>query len=443
MTDLFGARVRALGDTFDDPDWSDVHRRAACARSRRTRRALVLAAAVSVLVIVIVTPAFGVRGAVSDLFGREDVNFEQTPTAPSVTKREFASMSTGAPAGMDPGVVAGQTRLAGTFKVGGVERALWVAPTAAGGFCYLWQHLGGGCLNGPREPGQIKLDGSFVLRPGSDAPTMEKLAGIVYDDSATELRLTFEDGRTAPLRFIYISQPINAGFFAYNPTAAEQEVGHRPLRLTLLNADGATLARASVDWQDEQRKVEQIQSMSPAPGSPTGAPRAAIESRKRVLTRARTENGHELSLWVAPMRGGGTCYWTNLRASRCVPPSPTPRPNRAAPPIDPKVLNTGLLSNLLVTGARPVLVWGPVPQGATSIELRFQDGSIQSLTPIKGWALAVIPERRYAAGHRLQRITAKAASGRVIASQPISTVDANYPCLARGKGNGHGSKVCG
>jgi hypothetical protein len=213
--------------------------------------------------VAIASPAFGLGQALLDLFGRDDVQFSGAPAAGDVRKREFAEMSLGAPKGMDPRVVAGETRLAATFQVGGVRRQLWVAPTAGGGFCYVYEHLGGGCNNTPRRADQIQVDGSFVMRPGAEAPAMEKLAGIIFDRDASALRLTFEDGRTTSLRFVYVSEPIDAGFFAYNPTPAEQVVGHRPAQLTLLDAEAEALAEASIDWASEDRKAAEILKLRP------------------------------------------------------------------------------------------------------------------------------------------------------------------------------------
>ncbi len=240
--------------TADSPPARALAERITGRRHRRV--ALTVAFAVFVLAIVVAAPAIG------DLFGREDVRFEQTPPAAPVAKREFADMSVGAPAGMDPRVVAGETRLAATFELGGVPRRVWVAPTATGGFCYLYERLGGGCDNTPRRRDHIQLVGSFVLRLRAQTPAMEDLAGVVFDPTATALRLTFEDERTIPLRFVYVSKPIDAGFFAYKPTPEQQVAGHRPTEVVLLDADGAMIGQEAIDWKSEARKAAELRKLS-------------------------------------------------------------------------------------------------------------------------------------------------------------------------------------
>ena len=97
---------------------------------------------------------------------------------------------------------------------------------------------------------------------------MVKLAGLVFDSTATMLRLTFEDERTVALRFVYVSPPVDAGLFAYNPTPAEQRVGHRPLNLALLDGRGNTVARTEIDWQNGDRKAREVFRDLPPPRRP-------------------------------------------------------------------------------------------------------------------------------------------------------------------------------
>ena len=238
---------------------------------KRSRRGTLLAAAALTLLaaVLVATPAFGIRQAISDLLGREDVSFQQAPPAATVIRRDFTDMSVGAPAGMDPQVVAGETRLAATFIVSGHARNLWVAPTAIGGYCYVWEHLGGGCNNMPRDPGKILLDGSFFMGLNDKAPSMEKLAGDISNPDAAGVRLTFEDGRQIPLRLVYVSAPIDAGFFAYNPTVSERRQGHRPLQLEALDAGGQAVATTSIDWANEDQKAAQVRAALHPSAGPT------------------------------------------------------------------------------------------------------------------------------------------------------------------------------
>jgi hypothetical protein len=233
--------------------WSRLN--AVGARSHQRRLAVVLATA-AILAALIATPAFGVRGALLHLLGRIDVPFTGAPPAASVMKRQFADMSSGAPKGMDPRVNALQTRLAGTLDFGGVKRHVWVAPTQTGGFCYQLEGIFGGCTEIRTDT--IVLNGGFFARAGATTPAVESLAGRIYAPQATQLRVIFEDGRMKVLPFIYVSEPINAGFFAYKPTPAEDQPGHRPADVVAVDATGAEIGRTTIDWANEERKLRQV-----------------------------------------------------------------------------------------------------------------------------------------------------------------------------------------
>jgi hypothetical protein len=254
---LIARSFAAHASDVDDSDWLDVQRRS---RSHRRGRLVLVVAVVVVIGALVVTPALGLRSAILDLFGRDDVQFTETPHATSVVKREFGEMSVGAPRGMDPKVVPGETRLAGTFEFGGVRRRVWVAPTMTGSFCYVLEKISGGCRSPLVVRSAIELDGGFVLRPGETEPALDVLAGKVFSSTATTLVVTFEDGKRISLPFIYVSPPINAGFFAYKPTAVQQEVGHRPAELLLLDEEGQAMGRRKFDWvelaRDAKRKRE-------------------------------------------------------------------------------------------------------------------------------------------------------------------------------------------
>jgi hypothetical protein len=242
---LIAQHFAAHTSTVDDSNWPDVERRV---RPRRPGRVVLALAAAGVVGALIITPALGIRGAIFDLFGRNDVAFVDAPSAGSVVKRDFADMSSGAPKGMDPQVVPGQTRLAGTFQFGASARRLWVAPTTNGSFCYLIEGISGGCHALQAHPAAIAPDGGFVLRAGEAEPAMDVLAGKVFGSTARTLLLTFEDGNRMSLPFIYVSPPINAGFFAFKPTARQQVAGHRPTELLLVEPDGKTIARRNFNW---------------------------------------------------------------------------------------------------------------------------------------------------------------------------------------------------
>ena len=180
-------------------DLSRLRRRGVPTQRPRRRRLVVLLAVAAILGTLAVAPAFGVGDALLHLFGRSEVPFAGAPPAASVIKREFSDMSSGAPKGMDPRVTSGQARLAGTFDFGATKRRVWVAPTETGGFCYFIEGISGGCSETRTEA--VVLDGSFFARPGATTPALDALAGRIYLPQATQLRVSFEDGRTTVLPF--------------------------------------------------------------------------------------------------------------------------------------------------------------------------------------------------------------------------------------------------
>jgi len=165
-----------------------------------------LAAVVLLAAVVVATPAWGlVRGVLP---------FWDQPTAPQSVQVQFFSLNAGAPPGMSPQAVAGETREVGQFTFGGSTRTLWVAPAKNGGFCSLWLPAGGGGCSTSGHP----LSTGALLRRGRPAwVTGDVIAAVVGD---VVVRLS--DGSTVHPRIVWVSAPIDAGFFAYDVPAGRQ-----------------------------------------------------------------------------------------------------------------------------------------------------------------------------------------------------------------------------
>ena len=131
-TDVLQQRLDALAPQHDDSDWSAIRRR------RRRPRLLALASALFVLAVG-VGAAFGIYGDV--------LPFADQPPAPKPVVRDFNTFFGGgyAPPGMDPHVLAAETRRVATYRNGRHLYVLYVAPTKTGGFCDSFTHLFGGC----------------------------------------------------------------------------------------------------------------------------------------------------------------------------------------------------------------------------------------------------------------------------------------------------------
>jgi hypothetical protein len=231
--DELAQRFADLPHPPDDPDWLEVRRLARGGRRLRPRFAFAVAAAVTA--VVAAAPAFGLGGKLVRIF-------ESGEPAPVTIERSFAGLDAGAPPGFRTGVVASQTRK--LVLPGSVS--LWIAPTSRGGFCLFVEGGGGQCdtaraltfwptfsiggdlsHQGVIENGPVLIDGSTTL---NDAASVE---------------VQFEDGSSASIPVVWVSAPIDAGFFGYEVPAAHLRVGARPTLLILRDANGNELRRDS------------------------------------------------------------------------------------------------------------------------------------------------------------------------------------------------------
>jgi hypothetical protein len=227
-------------------------------------RTVVFAVAAALVMVLVVAPAFGIIRGVLPFYG--------APKAPQQVQVEFNSMNTGAPAGMSPQAIPGETRDIGQFTFGGASHTLWVAPTAAGGFCFEWIGGWGGCT--APNPDPLTWNGNLTVPSGVSTPTipppqarpvdnnalaaalmkMRSLAvptwisGYVNAADAHEVVIKFSDGTTVHPAVIWVSKPIDAGFFSYSiPTRYQTESNH------LVAVDAFSASGTLVDEQPLRR----------------------------------------------------------------------------------------------------------------------------------------------------------------------------------------------
>jgi len=281
-----------------DGDWEDVLRRANAARPpiatkaapARRRWTLIAAALFAVMVSLFATPAFGLRDAVLDLIGREDVTFEEGARAPQVVRKQFEDLALGVPSIHDPQVQPEKMREVGTFRLSGRDRTLWAGPTRRGGFCYSLEGRVGGCLADPRSPLPAPIAHSLSgrQRPGEPFEVLS-VTGWVFVPEAERLTLGFEDGTSRDLPFVYISPPIDAGFFAYGTTSAQRRAPHRPSTVVVSNARGEVLARAEIAYAFDLRpspltKPQPPRKLPARPPVAPSEPRRTSEARGVTVT---------------------------------------------------------------------------------------------------------------------------------------------------------------
>jgi hypothetical protein len=240
-------RLRDFLVVPDDPDWSDVLRRAQDAsgptpasrlmRRHRmplpqlSRRALVAVGAVCAVSLAVAVPAFGLGQTVIDWF--------TAPAAPTATQESFYELDTGAPTGMAPNV-SGPARSVTDGQVAGASVNLWVAPTSQGGFCFELQSYGGGCDR------DRSLPVAAVLAPTTSGGAV--LFGDALSPQADHIELGYPDGASTSVPVVQVSQPINSSFFLYEIPASVglYAKGTRTLSVTAVDANGSAIATTAL-----------------------------------------------------------------------------------------------------------------------------------------------------------------------------------------------------
>jgi len=374
-------------------DWQDVVRRAGLDRRHgrwplSPRRSLALILLAVAAIVFLVAPALGIAPPVLDFFSSKH--------APKRVVHQFDALNVGAPRGMSPRVIAGQTRLVTTYHGhNGTAFPLWVAPTRKGGFCFMVGY-GGGCA-GPRmptrsEPGDRNGGAIGLGRYGSTV-----LAGYVRDKQIANLEVRFKHAPTVTVPLLWVSPPIDAGFFFYDITPAQQRQGG-PVAVVALDEQGKELAR--VAW---------IFRPKPAWFDPR---KVADLSKKHVILRSG-----QASIAIAPSRTGGNCHWLQERyapiATGCAPPRYQTVPMASG-------LNHGTDFTVFSAQVKPTV---------DRVELRFQDGTQIVLRPVEEFVLYTLPKNHWPRGHRLTAAVAYSANGKQLAKQTFDPKQvATYPC---------------
>jgi hypothetical protein len=242
--DLLEQRLTALANVQDDSDWNALRQ-----RRRRPAYLALSAGAVIVIAVLSVGAAFGLYGDVLP-FGSQD------PAPPPVVK-DFETLFSGegAPPGMDPRVRASETRRVATFKNGSHEYVLYVAPAKNGGFCESFVNLFGGCrqVRDPAgapyyHPGPGEIDPFAIGVSGlmSSENTAAILGGHLLLPPGTSLSIEFADGSSEKIPVVFVSAPIDAGFFLYAVPAEHISEGHQATWMTARGQDGDVVAKARI-----------------------------------------------------------------------------------------------------------------------------------------------------------------------------------------------------
>ena len=207
----------------------------AIARRPRRRPALAVALAVALLAV---APTFAFHRAVVDFFSGE--------AAPERIQRDFgflrehtaeASARFGGPSYTPDGLA----REVMTVMLDGERRPLWVVPTSEGGFCYRL-HFHGSCLTPELARGRMPIGvGGLSTRHGHG---FAWIVGAVTESSVQDLELLYQDGERVKVPFVWVSPPIDAGFYAYEVPEEHEQAGRLTVALIGLDEDGKEVAHA-------------------------------------------------------------------------------------------------------------------------------------------------------------------------------------------------------
>jgi hypothetical protein len=434
-------------------DWGDVLERAGVRRMRfappgaSRRRHVLLALALLALVAVV--------GAAYAL-GHPIVRFSSAPRAQSRTVVNFFGRMT--LFGPGPKVEPHQARRITHVRAGGRDYVLRVAPLHHRGFCYAWSNRYSNCDEPPNIP---YVEGQYVAgvadyEPRGNQHVLTLIGGSILERRAARIVLTYKDGGSSEIPFVWVTAPIRAGFYLYGIPSAHQQLGHQPVRLALLDRSGHTLYSERILGVEPvfpvRRPLRTVHHLV-AGYPPLNVPGAAEWRKRTQLFRRRTDTGIRVGLWIAPARGGdGTCYWSNIHAGcgKLVANTPsgvvklhwnkklgayeagTPSPSAPRPRYWLKVMR----------GHGYVALCCTLDPRARRAVLLFEDGDSVTLTPRRGYLIWPIPHRHYRPGHRLDEIDLYGARGSQIGAvvfQP--NVRALYPC-AKPKDYGFGFKMC-
>ena len=273
----------------------------------------------------------------------------------------------------------------------------------------------GGCAadRAEYERRGLLIGATWSVSGGAGGPeAVTRVNGWVLAPSAERLEIEYEDGARHEIRLVWVSEPIDAGFFYHSIPAARRAPGRRAVAVVAGDGEGDVVARERFHYSPWRWELD----------PETGAPDVALVEQKRALTRIVTERGMEIVLWVAPSRWRSTCFWLTNDG----------RPGQAAgcPPRDvqlpPRTVGPGLLA-----GDRRVLVFGHVSRDIAALELRYDDGDVERVEAVENFVLHEIPSKHYDRGHRLRLMLGIDENGDEVARKRFpgeSSEYGVYPC---------------
>jgi hypothetical protein len=432
---LIQARFDAVASPINDGNWDDVlarsrdgesgASRSSIGRTHRFRRVpsrVALVTAAVALVAVVTAAAFGWPQSIIDFF--------TSPPAPAKIKIIFGAQNVSAPTGMSPQAIIGQTRKIATASFDAdhfrpthpTTHTLYVAPAKGGGFCWLWTNASAGCLPAA-GPSKSKAMGPLSLNWFSNDYPLITL-GWVRTDAAKTVEARFADGTTETIPFTWISAPINAGFLTYTVPPAHRNRTNALESVVALDGNGNVIGKQDFHLTKPLNQ-DVIQTLPD--GTKVSLPRRAQAARARKVISFRATDGSNVYLWAMPNTGGGDCYLFNQGQGCEIPRFAKQEP----------VFNGGLRG-----AATRILLFGHAKPRVATVELRYQNGENERLTPAEGFVLHEITPAHYKRGTRLTAAVALDRNGKAIYTERFGPNETGlYPCK-KPINRGYGVKTC-
>jgi hypothetical protein len=135
--------------------------------------------------------------------------------------------------------IEGPAREAIRVQIDGEVRSLWVVPTREGSFCYrFWGSAS--CLSPEyRRRIEIGAAGSATRDRGG----WGWIHGPVLNQAVQEVELLYQDGERVRLPFVWVSAPIDAGFYAYDVPVEHEQSGRLTAAVIGRDAVGNVVAQ--------------------------------------------------------------------------------------------------------------------------------------------------------------------------------------------------------
>jgi len=391
----------------DDGDWTDVLRRARWADRRRRVYGIATLAALA---------AIGVASAYAT--GHPIIDFGTADKAPSKDVAVIGSADKGVPEGTGPGVIAEQAREIPGLSIDGKPYEISVAPTRDGGFCISFPQHGGATIPCIANDAQRRRMGNMSLAMSADGDWGPFwIGGIFLEREGERLEVVRADGSSDDIPFVWVTAPINAGFFVLKVSNEDRVNGRGPVSVALFDRDGILIERQSI--LDPLAQTGRMKTVD-LPGYPNlTVPVDAIWEKRRQLFDLRAENGARVGFWVAPTRDGRTCVWGSISVG-CFHPGQV---EKSSP------LELLRVVGMPAGGDSQVALGDRVGTGVARVEARFEDGDKVELIPKEGYLIWPIPSRHNSRGHRIEELVGYDAGGDVFAEKHMSTtMPGMYPC---------------